>query len=220
MKTITTVFKKELLDSLRDRRTIVFMIVIPLLLFPVLFRVMMSVEKSQSDKERAKKLRVALIDRGNAAPFVATMRARSDLKIEPGVEADSVAALIRADSLDGAFVFAPTFDEDVAEMRPARVDFFYKSTDDRAIVQDRLRKPLEEYERTLVSQRFSRLELDSTITARKTWPVWRSAWDARWAECCPTFSSFFASWVPCTPPSTWAQVKKSAGPWRRCSRRR
>jgi sodium transport system permease protein len=164
MKTISTVFKKELLDALRDRRTIVFMIVIPLLLFPVLFRVMMSVEKSQADKERAKKLRVALIDRGNAAPFVATMRARGDVRIEPGVDADSVAALIRADSLDGAFVFAPTFDQDVAEMRPARVDFFYKSTDDRAIVQDRLRKPLEEYERTLVSQRFSRLELDSTIT--------------------------------------------------------
>jgi sodium transport system permease protein len=163
MRTITTVFKKELRDSLRDRRTIMFMIVIPLLLFPVLFRIMMSVEKSQAQKERAKKLRVALIDYGNAAPFVATLRERADMRIEPGIEADSVTALIRADSLDGAFVFAESFDQDVAEMRPARVDFYFKSTDDRAIVESRLRKPLEEYERTLVRQRFSRLELDSTI---------------------------------------------------------
>lgn len=163
MKTITIVFKKELKDSLRDRRTIVFMIVIPLLLFPLLFRIMTSVEKSQADKERAKKLRVACIDRGNAVPFVAALREREDVLVVPRVPADSVAALIRADSLDGAFVFAERFDEDVAEMRPGRVDFYYKATDDRAIVQDRLRKSLDAYEKTLLGQRFARLELDSAI---------------------------------------------------------
>ncbi len=163
MKTITTVFKKELRDSLRDRRTIMFMVVIPLLLFPTLFKIMMSVEKSQADKERAKKLRVVCIDNGNAAPFVAALRARDDVVLEPGIASDSLAALIRADSLDGAFVFAQTFDQDVAEMRPGRVDFYYKATDDRAIVQDRLKKPLDEYEQSLLAQRFARLELDSTI---------------------------------------------------------
>ncbi|MCI0452522.1 MAG: ABC transporter permease subunit [Candidatus Latescibacteria bacterium] len=163
MKTITTVFKKEMLDSIRDRRTIVFMIVIPLLLFPILFRVMVSVEKSQADKERAKRLRVACIDHGNAADFVATLRGRDDVAMVPAVPVDSLAALIKADSLDGAFVFAQTFDQDVAAMRPGRVDFYYKSTDDRAIVQDRLRKPLEDYEKRLLAQRFARLELDSTV---------------------------------------------------------
>ncbi len=163
MKTIATVFKKELLDSLRDRRTIVFMIVIPLLLFPTLFKIMMSVEKSQAQKERVKKLRVACIDRGNAATFVATLSERDDVTLVPNVPADSVAALIRSDSLDGAFVFADSFDQDVAAMQPGRVDFYYKSTDDRAIVQERLRKPLDEYEKSLLAQRFSRLELDSTI---------------------------------------------------------
>lgn len=163
MKTIATVFRKELLDSLRDRRTIVFMIVIPLLLFPILFKIMMSVEKREAEKERAKKLRVACIDRGNASTFVAALRERDDVVLVPDVPADSVAALIRADSLDGAFIFAQRFDEDVAEMRPGRVDFYYKSTDDRAIARDRLRKPLEEYEKSLLAQRFTRLELDSTI---------------------------------------------------------
>ncbi len=163
MKTITTVFKKEMLDSIRDRRTIVFMIVIPLLLFPILFRVMVSVEKSQADKERAKRLRVACIDHGNAADFVATLRGRDDVAMVPAVPVDSLAALIKADSLDGAFVFAQTFDQDVAAMRPGRVDFYYTSTDDRANVQDRLRKPLEDYEKRLLAQRFARLELDSTV---------------------------------------------------------
>jgi sodium transport system permease protein len=60
-------------------------------------------------------------------------------------------------------VFAEDFDQQIAGMRSGRVDFYYKSTDDRAIVQDRLTKPLEDYEGTLLAQRFARLELDSTI---------------------------------------------------------
>ncbi len=35
MKTILTVFRKELVDSLRDRRTLVAMVFVPLVLFPL-----------------------------------------------------------------------------------------------------------------------------------------------------------------------------------------
>ena len=37
MKTIWAVFKKEGLDTLRDRRAIISMIIIPMFIFPVLF---------------------------------------------------------------------------------------------------------------------------------------------------------------------------------------
>ena len=163
MKTIATVFKKELVDSLRDRRTIVFMIVIPLLLFPLLFRVMSSIEKRQAQKQRVKTLRVALVDRGNAGDFVASMHGRSGIAVIEGVAADSVATMIQSDSLDGAFVFAESFDQDVAENRSGRVDLYFKSTDDRDIVENRLRKPLDQYEKTLLSQRFHRLAIDSMV---------------------------------------------------------
>jgi len=163
MKTIATVFKKELVDSLRDRRTIVFMIVIPLLLFPLLFRVMSSIEKRQAQKQRVKTLRVALVNRGNAGDFVASMHGRNGITVVEGVAADSVTAMIKADSLDGAFVFAESFDQDVAANRSGRVDFYFKSTDDRDIVENRLRKPLDQYEKTLLAQRFDRLAMDSTV---------------------------------------------------------
>ena len=163
MKTIVTVFKKELIDSIRDRRTIVFMIIIPLLLFPLLFRVMSSIEKRQAQKQRVKTLRVALVDRGNAADFVSSMHGRNGLTVVDGIPADSVTAMIKSDSLDGAFVFGESFDQDVAENRSGRVDFYFKSTDDRDIVEGRLRKPLDQYEKTLLSQRFNRLAIDSTV---------------------------------------------------------
>ena len=163
MRTIATVFHKELIDSLRDRRTIVFMIIIPLLLFPLLFRVMTSIEKRQTQKQRIKTLRVAVVDRGNAGDFVASIHGRDGLAIVDGVPVDSIASMIKSDSLDGAFVFAENFDQDVAENRSGRVDFYFKSTDDRDIVENRLRKPLDQYEKTLLSRRFSLLAIDSTV---------------------------------------------------------
>ena len=36
LRNISTVYRKELLDSLRDRRTVISMIVVPLLLMPLL----------------------------------------------------------------------------------------------------------------------------------------------------------------------------------------
>ena len=61
MKTIAIVCRKEMLDTIRDRRTLMMMIVIPLLLFPVIFKIMSVVQKSVSDKAHAKTLRVAAI---------------------------------------------------------------------------------------------------------------------------------------------------------------
>lgn len=163
MRTIVTVFRKELIDTLRDRRTLVFMVIIPLLLFPTLFRVMFSVEKSQSEKARSKKLRVACLDQGNAARFVAMLAERDDVELLRDVPRDSLPVLLRADSLDGAFVVAASFDDDVADLKPGRVDFYYKSTDDRSIVQNRLRETLDRYERELLDERFQRLEMEPSI---------------------------------------------------------
>ena len=48
-------------------------------------------------------------------------------------------------------------------MKPGRVDFYYKSTGEREIVQDRLRETVDKFEKELLDERFHRLELDQSI---------------------------------------------------------
>lgn len=163
MRVIGIVFRKELLDTLRDRRSLFFMIVLPLVLFPTIIKVSASVGQKQEAKAHAKRLRVACFDQGNASRFVEMLRERSDVDIVTGVSRDSISVLIQADSLDGAFLFASSFDDDVAELKPGRVDFYYKATDHRDIVSDRLQESLERYEKELLDERFNRLELDQSI---------------------------------------------------------
>jgi sodium transport system permease protein len=124
---------------------------------------MFSVEKSQSEKARSRHLRVVCLDNGNASRFVGMLEARDDITLRHGEPLDSLLALVRADSLDGVFVISPDFDDTVAELKPGRVDFYYKSTDDRTIVQRRIKETLETYEQQLLDERFQRLEMDASI---------------------------------------------------------
>ena len=163
MRTVSTVFRKELIDTIRDRRTIVFMIVIPLLLFPVLFKILFSVQESHTKKAEQKTLSVAIFDRGSAAQLVDILRSRDDLEIVVGIPEDSVRHYIQSNGLDAAFFIARDFDEDVANFAPGRIDLYYKSTDDQNIIRNRLSKIVDDYEEDILDARFESLDLDEDV---------------------------------------------------------
>lgn len=58
---IFTIFRKELKDTLRDRRTLIMMLVIPVLVFPVFLNIFVSVSKSFEDKAKNKKVKIGVV---------------------------------------------------------------------------------------------------------------------------------------------------------------
>ena len=162
MNTILTIFKKELTDTLRDRRTIIMMVVIPMLLFPVLITVVTKVMSRQVKKEEDKVLSVGLLTYGNASAFRAMLMERKDLKIREDIQADQVRGLVRADSLDAAMVFGKSFDQRVEDMKRGTINFYYK-TKDLNIARSRLMNFIKDFEKQLVSERFKKLSLDEKM---------------------------------------------------------
>ena len=162
MNTILTIFKKELIDTLRDRRTIIMMVVIPMLLFPVLITVVTQVMSRQVKKEEDKVLRVGLLTYGNASAFRAMLMARQDLKIREDIQADQVRGLVRADSLDAAMVFGKSFDQRIEDMKRGTINFYYKSKE-LNIARSRLMDFIKDFEKQLVSVRFKKLSLDEKM---------------------------------------------------------
>ena len=163
MKTIVTVFRKELIDTIRDRRTLIVMIVIPMLLFPALFKIMFSVERSQKKKAEDKVLKVACVNHGNASRFVEILKNRDDMTLVTDVHPDSVRSFVLRGTLDGAYVFDADFDEKVASLSPGRLDVYFKSTDDHNILRDRLTAPVNQFEEELLDARFRDLHLDRSV---------------------------------------------------------
>lgn len=165
MKSMITIFRKELIDTLRDRRTIITMVLVPLMLFPVIMTVMTRIQTSQMKKAQEEVLKVGLVTYGNAEEFKNMLLNRDDVKILEDIHPDSARALIQQDSLDGAFIFSKKFDQRVAELASGRLKFYYKSTEDEKedITKRRMRDLVDEFEKKLVSVRFKKLHLDEKI---------------------------------------------------------
>ncbi|MGH9857654.1 MAG: hypothetical protein ACRD4B_07410, partial [Acidobacteriota bacterium] len=72
---ISTIFKKEVLDTLRDRRTLFTMIIIPLLLYPGLMLFVNSLASRQQVKMEQKVVRISLVNIPDESDFTEIMRA-------------------------------------------------------------------------------------------------------------------------------------------------
>ncbi len=66
---IFKIFKKELKETLRDKRTMIMMVVIPMLVFPLLINVVTSISGSFEDSAEDKKIKIGII--GDTSDYLA-----------------------------------------------------------------------------------------------------------------------------------------------------
>ena len=66
---IFKIFKKELKETLRDKRTMIMMVVIPMLVFPLLINVVTSISGSFEDSAEEKKIKIGII--GDTSDYLA-----------------------------------------------------------------------------------------------------------------------------------------------------
>jgi len=163
MNRFVTIFRKEFTDTIRDRRTLVVMVVFPLVLVPLLMTVVTNMQMSSMKKAEEKVLRVALVPNGNAPGLVAMLTARSDLRLVTDIPPDSVQAFLGSDSVDAAVVIDTGFDAAVSRMASGTVRLFYRSSDDYDMVKRRLTGIIGEFEKQIVAGRFAALHVDARI---------------------------------------------------------
>jgi sodium transport system permease protein len=163
MRTIITIFKKEFVDSIRDRRTLMAMIVVPILLYPLLISLSSSMMISQARKAQSKTLRIALISNGNAESFRETLLDREDIRVVEGTSLDEAVELVRVDTLDAVLVVSNNFDKSVEDLDAGGVTLYHKSTESTEIEVRRVRRMIEDFGEELREARFAKLDLNVSI---------------------------------------------------------
>lgn len=155
MKTILTVIRKELIDTLRDRRTLLTSVVLPAVAIPLLLFVVVKVQSVMMEKDATKTLTVGL----SAAPeaFQQLLAQDSSLEVRTVNETAGQQA-VAADSLDALLAFPDDFARSVEQMQPAAVQFYFKSTNSQ--VHSRLSAKLEVYRSALMDERVAQLAID------------------------------------------------------------
>lgn len=148
-KVVKLVFLKELKDIFRDRKTIFMSLVIPLLIFPLLFYFMGS-GMDQSVKKIEENLKVAVVDSGNSS-LSQYLAGVEKLKL---VESSDIEADIKNGTILAALEIPETFDADIQAERPANLVLFYDNASQASqMAYSALTNIIEAYSKTVVAQR-------------------------------------------------------------------
>ena len=162
--------RKELLDILRDRRTIITAILAPLLLFPIIIFAVNYVKSATTKEARERTLDLAVITHGNADLLRGMILAKGALftragefRIREDLDLGQARSLIESDQLDAAVYLDQDFDRLMAAGLPGRVSFYYKETDEGGEERKRLGRILEQYRDRLTEARVQALGIDPRV---------------------------------------------------------
>jgi sodium transport system permease protein len=140
-----TVFRKELRDFVRDRRTFLMALLLGPLVYPLLMLGMGKLMEARVSTQLEKPLEIPVVG-ADYAPNLIAFLATQDIRAKAPPK-DLVAAIRNQDE-DVALVIAPDFAEDWRASRPAKVEIVADTTRTNADVPvERLRAALNGYSR-------------------------------------------------------------------------
>jgi sodium transport system permease protein len=147
MSALLTVCRKEIIETLRERRTLFSLLLGPLF-GPILFTVLINVMVSRNLTSQDEVLEVPTLGAEHAPNLIAQLRARSIETVEKHdiKDVDDAAALVATGVYDVVLVIDDAFDKDFGTDRAARVALVFDRSKNRAASRvSRVRAAVEGY---------------------------------------------------------------------------
>ncbi len=128
MKNIITVAAKEMIDTLRDKRTLIMMVVIPLLVFPLILTIVSNLQNSAMKKEQEKPLVVGLVNKDNSNLLAEHLFEHPGVKLVKISDEANLESFVRSDSLQVGVVVPEGFAQSIADLQSGKVKIIYSAT--------------------------------------------------------------------------------------------
>ena len=163
MNIIFSIFKKELTDVLRDRRTLFFMIVIPVIVMPLILIGAIKFQEYQSKKSDEKVLNIGLINKTSDSQIRDYLLDQKGVYLVEDIDLDSLELGIKNDSLQGGLYIHKNFIYDISANGMGEVEVYYKSSDLMSKAKNRIYNALDIYKNEVVSERLSEFNVDKGL---------------------------------------------------------
>jgi len=163
MQRTVIIFRKELKDILRDRRTLIMMVLVPMLIMPLLIIGLNKLQSSIMEKAQEKELRIGFLGSDYAPDLMNLFQEQERMILLLDFPPDSLRPSISGGELDGAVIIPKSFGKSLKEDAQGEVQIVYKGSEGLGVVKDRLIKVIEEYDRLIVTERVERLNLDPNL---------------------------------------------------------
>jgi sodium transport system permease protein len=152
MRNSLVIFKKEIRDTLRDRRTLMSMLVMPLVLMPLLILGVGSFSEYEARKSQEREIRLGISNAGVAADLVSFLNGQDKLQLVT-LEGDASEA-VRQGQVDIAIVIPSDWAKDLAGQTPVSVSVLFNSTrTDSSVQLQRVTAAVNSYDQGLIESR-------------------------------------------------------------------
>jgi sodium transport system permease protein len=132
-RNIKIIYKKELIDVLRDRRTIISMIVVPILIFPLLVIGYSAVAANLMQKSAAEKHKIAVINKSDAPDLFALVDTSSKVEIvQINAPIDSVKQAILDKVIRTALIIPVDFAKKIEMGDSVSIDILYDAAETKS----------------------------------------------------------------------------------------
>jgi sodium transport system permease protein len=156
MQAIWIIYVKELIDSLRDKKTFFMSFLLPVLMIPALLLAVVNVQKSKSKQDSAKVLKVAVIHHGNANAFLDRLKETEDLELVDAPKIDAIVGSIRNEEIDAIYLFSKDLDSALANIKKGYVNLYYLGQRS-SVLERRLMEPLRAFKEEVDATRYADL---------------------------------------------------------------
>jgi len=163
MNIIFSIFKKELTDVLRDRRTLFFMIAMPVIVMPLIFIGSLKFQEYQNKKSEEKILNIAIVNESDDIQIRDYILNQKGVNLIENIDADSLEKGIKSDSLQGGLYIGKNFLNNISTNQMGAVEIYYKSSDLMSKAKKRINNALDQYKNEVVAGRLLRFDIDKNL---------------------------------------------------------
>jgi sodium transport system permease protein len=157
-KNIKLIFIKELVGTIRDKRTIIAMIIIPLIFYPLLFMGIGYFNRIGSIKSEEAASKIMIYGAEFAPQLVKHLQDYEKIEVLT-IEDDSPAKLQNG-NIQAVLVVPPDFKYKIEQEEPNKLILKYDTTEAKSrIAKQRIIQVIEKYKDEIILQRLSRLDL-------------------------------------------------------------
>lgn len=161
LRKVKIIYLKEMLDTLRDRRTLISMILVPILLFPVLIFGMRGMVVTLIKKAEEKPARVTILGQENAPSLTSQLSQNEKLSI---VDLEDFRTAIQDKRIEAALVFSEDFEKKIEQEDSAQAIIYYDRAEIKSdIAMEKLTDHLRDYEDSMVTFRLSERKIERSL---------------------------------------------------------
>ncbi len=162
LQNIGTVYRKELTDSLRDRRTLISTLLVPLLLFPILSVGFAALAVTLEKKAKEEIPKVMLLGGADSPGALEALRASKKIEVVPATP-DWKDKIINKE-IRAAVAIPDGFEASLAQQNPQTVEIYkYEGELKSSISADTVEKELKDYRDNVIEARLDANHVPSSI---------------------------------------------------------